>query len=159
MLPKEVTQLIGKRGKPVVLEVEKGAIRKYADAVCDQNPLFWDEEYARKSRFGTMIAPPGFFGWPARWGIMGPFASPPLRQEVMDTLANAGYKVGLYGGAEYSFYHPVYAGDMISATSEVKDIYEREGKTGKLVFWIIKTTYTNQKGQVVAEACDTMIRK
>ena len=44
------------------MEVEKGAIKKYADAVDDHNPLYWDDEYAKNSRYGSIIAPPGFFG-------------------------------------------------------------------------------------------------
>ena len=158
MLPKEVTQLIGKRGETTVFEVEKGAIRRYADAVGDQNPLYWDEEYARRSGFGAMVAPPGFFGWPARWGVAGPFF-PDLRQEVTDITAKAGYTRGLYGGVEYEFYHPIRAGDVLLATSEVKDIYEREGKTGKMVFLVIETTYARRDGQVVAKARETAIRR
>lgn len=157
MLPKELTQLIGKAGKKRLLEVEKGAIRKYADAVGDQNPLFWDEGYASKSRFGAMIAPPGFFGWPAKWLPVGPFVDPSY-MDVVDAIGEAGYSRGLFfGGAECDFYLPVRAGDVISATLRVKDIFEREGKNGKLIFLVMETTYVNQNGELVAMVCDNMI--
>ena len=61
MLPEEVTKLIGKAGEVRVFQVEKGAIERFADAADDQNPLYYDEEYARNSRYGSIIAPPGFF--------------------------------------------------------------------------------------------------
>ena len=64
MLPEEITKFIGEAGDTRTLEVEKGAIRRFADAVDDPDPLYYDEEYARNSRYGSMIAPPGFFGWP-----------------------------------------------------------------------------------------------
>ena len=67
MLPEEITSFIGKDGGTRTFEVEKGAIRKFADAVDDQNLLYWDDEYARNSKYGNITAPPGFFGWPAKW--------------------------------------------------------------------------------------------
>ena len=57
MLPEEITAFIGKSEETVIMEVEKGAIKKFADAVDDPNPLYWDEEYARGSRYGSIIAP------------------------------------------------------------------------------------------------------
>jgi acyl dehydratase len=158
MLPKEVTQLIGEVGETMVLEVEKGAIRKYADAVGDKNPLFWDEEYSKRSRFGTIIAPPGFFGWPMKWVTPGPFFIS-LRLEVSEVIAKAGYRRGLYGAVQYDFYHSVHAGDILLATPRVKDIYEREGKKGKMVFVVIETIYVDQSGRLVAKAQETLIRR
>jgi len=66
MIPDEIKKLIGTSGTVKYYEVEKGAIRRFAEAVNDANPLFQDEEYARKSQYGTIIAPPGFFGWPLK---------------------------------------------------------------------------------------------
>jgi len=47
MISEEVTNLIGKVGDIMIMEVERGAIKRYADAVDDRNPVYWDEEYAR----------------------------------------------------------------------------------------------------------------
>ena len=44
MLPEEVAKFIGKTGDITVMEVEKGAIRRYDDAVGDFTPLYWDDE-------------------------------------------------------------------------------------------------------------------
>lgn len=158
MLPQEIVQLIGKTGEITVLEVEKGAIKKFADAVGDANPLYWDEEYARSTRFGGIVAPSGFFGWPTKWKSAMPFFSE-MRQEVVDTIAKAGYSRILDGGIEYDFYYPVRAGDTLSALSKVKDIYEREAKAGKMILSVIETTYTNQNGDVVAKARQTIIHR
>ena len=53
-------QAIGLEGSPVTVEVEKGAIIKFAQAIGDDNPLFNDEVEARRSRYGGLIAPPTF---------------------------------------------------------------------------------------------------
>ncbi|MBM4446698.1 MAG: MaoC family dehydratase [Chloroflexi bacterium] len=50
MLPEEVTKFIGKSTGVVVCEVEKGAVKKFADAVDDPTPFYWDEKYARNSK-------------------------------------------------------------------------------------------------------------
>lgn len=158
MLPEEVAKLIGKVGDTAILEVEKGAIKKLADAVGDSNPLYWDDEYARASRYGATIAPPGFFGWPVKWKGNMPLLLP-LRREVVDTIANAGYSRILDAGIEYDFFHPVYAGDILAAVPKVISITERETKGGKMLFSVIEITYLNRNADVVAKARQTLAHR
>ena len=49
-------QAIGLEGPPVTTEIEKGAIIKFAQAIEDDNPIFNDEEAARKSPYGGPAA-------------------------------------------------------------------------------------------------------
>ena len=159
MLPEEVTKFIGQAtGTTTIHEVEKGAIARYAEAVGDLNPLYLDEEYAKKSKYGSIIAPPGFFGWVVRRprdtsapeviaGARGP------------NLAAAGYPRVLDGGMEYDFIKPIRAGDTLTSSSIIKDIVEREGRTGKMAFLIREATYTNQDGEVVAKTRGTSIHR
>ena len=46
MATEELTKFVGKTIGNSIFEVEKEPIRRFADAVGDQNPLYWDEEYA-----------------------------------------------------------------------------------------------------------------
>ena len=160
MLPEEVTNFIGTCGEVKIHEVEKGAIKKFADAVGDSNPLYWDDEYARNSRYGSIIAPPGFFGWPTRWEI-GSTQPPALDtiDRVRVAIGKAGYPRRLAGGIEYELFIPIRAGDTLAASPMVKDIVELEGGTGKLVLLIIETTYINQNGDVVAKSRVTSINR
>jgi acyl dehydratase len=62
MAEKEVTlddlrKQLGKEAPPVTIEIEKGMIRRFVHAVDDPNPLWRDEEYASKSKYGNIIAP------------------------------------------------------------------------------------------------------
>ncbi|MFC2060023.1 MaoC family dehydratase N-terminal domain-containing protein [Chloroflexota bacterium] len=156
MKTEEVTRLTGKVGEVSIMEVERGAIKKYADAVGDTNPLYWDEERARHSRYSSIVAPPGFFGWPTMLTGAMPLYSK-LRSEMVATLAQYGYSRILDGGIEYEFFRPVQAGDTLAALDRIIDVSEREGKTGKMVLAILETTYTNQKGNLVARARQTTI--
>ena len=155
MLPETVTKFIGMNYN-VALEVEKGAIKRFAEAVGDPNPLYNDEEYAKKSRYGSVIAPPGYFGWPIKTGSFFLFE---IIEPVTNALANAGYSVAsvIDGGIEYEFYRPVRAGDTILASSVVENITERTGKSGGMVFIIMLTTYLNKSSEVVARQRVTFI--
>lgn len=166
MLPEEVAKFIGKPSGSSIFEVEKEPIRRFADAVDDPNPLYWDEEYAKKSRYGSIIAPPGFISAPwyagraVKWGSKAAAPAEVLgRVDLIMALAQAGYWRTLDGGMEYEFFKPVRAGDTIKASSVVKDIIEREGKTGKMAFMIIETAFTNQNGDLVAKSLATSIHR
>jgi acyl dehydratase len=154
MIPEEAMKFQGQVATPMVLEVEKGAIRKYADAVGDENLLFWDEEYARNSRYGSIVAPPGFFGWPFKW--KGTFVlMTELRDEFMRAMARAGYPRLLDAGIEYEFFSPIRAGDTLTASLEIESVSGQEGKNGARIVCVNKTVYYNQFGAVVAIARQT----
>jgi len=160
MLPEEVTKFIGQKTGTSVFQVQEEAIRRFADSVDDGNPLYWDEEYAKKSKYGSIIAPPGLIcaPWygsrPKKWGARGAGAEAMMQGP---NLAKAGFGRVLDGGVEWEFLKPVKAGDTITAESVIKDIMVREGRTGKMAFVIRETTYTNQKSEVVAKTRGTSI--
>ncbi len=159
MLPEEITKWIGKPTGTSVFQVEREAIRRFADSVGDDNPLYWDEEYAKKSKYGSIIAPPGIMATPWYGGRAKPWGK---REEATGggqgpNLAKAGFGRVLDGGVEWDFFKPIKAGDTITAVSSIKDITVREGRTGKMAFIIRETTYTNQKGEVICKARGTSI--
>jgi acyl dehydratase len=61
------------------------------------------------------------------------------------------------GGNEVEFFKPMRPGDKIQQVTKIADIYEKQGKSGRLVFTIYEHTYTNQDGDVVAVARQTGI--
>jgi acyl dehydratase len=144
---------VGKVGEPMIVEVDKSNIKMYAMAVGDLNPLFLDEEYARSSRYGGLIAPPGFFGWPAK-----PTAVPPLLVEFMGSILGAGYPIILDGGVDLEFFRPVRAGDVLTASPKVEDVAERTSGSGrKMAFGTIETTYINQNGEIAGKVHNTLM--
>jgi len=153
MPAEEISQVIGKSVGVRIFEVEKGAIRRFADAVGDANPLYRDVDYAQKSHYGNIIAPPGFFGWPLKQPI-GSALVVEFPAELMEPLMKTGYMAAtaLDGGMEYDFFLPVYAGDTLTSSTIVKDVRERTGRGGKMCFIILETTYWNQNGDLVAKA-------
>lgn len=159
MLPEEITKFIGQPTGTTTYIVERGAIARFAEAVGDPNPLYLDEEYAKNSKYGSIIAPPGFFGWPVRRARSSQEPEVIAGARGGPNFAAIDLPRVLDGGIEYDFIKPVKAGDVLTATSEIKDIRERTGSTGRMAFLIRETTYTNQDGEIVAKARSTSIHR
>jgi len=137
-------QAIGLEGPPVTTEIEKGAIIKFAQAIEDDNPLFNDEEAARKSQYGGLIAPPTFLR--------------SVRSSRRDVPFDIPFNNALDGGSDWEYFEPVRPGDLITAVSRITDMQERSGRMGVMIITSTVTTYTNQFGQVVATQATTGIR-
>ena len=135
---------IGIESPPYTFEVEKGDINRYAQAIGDTNPLFVDERRARATQLGGIVAPPTYVIVMRRLEIE---AAPPFRP-----LPNS-----LDGGSEWHYLQPIRAGDRITATSKITDIYERDGSIGRMVFVVTEITYRNQFDEVVVVQRDTAI--
>jgi len=136
----EMRAALGVESEPSVYEIEKEPIRRWAESIGDPNPLYRDEEYARKQGYDSIIAPPAF---------MAQYAFPVKSGRMSSAAFGGPFKRNLNGGTEYEFFKPIQAGDVITATSKMVDMYERKGRLGPMLFRIRETTYKNQKGEVV----------
>ena len=134
---------VGIEGKPSVLDVEKGAIQRFAEAVGDPNPLWNDEGQARKSRYGGVLAPPTFLR--------------SVRPEAPSLPFGVPFERLLDGGSDWEYFEPVRAGDRITAVVRIADVSQRSGRLGPMLFTVTETTYTNQLGEVVATQRSTSI--
>lgn len=137
-------QAVGIEGPPMILEVEKGAIRKFAEAVGDSNPLWTDEEVSKASSGGGVVAMPTFLR--------------SMRPERPQLPFDLPFQRLLDAGSEWEYFQPVRPGDRITAVSRLTDISERSGKLGIMIFMIVIISYTNQFSQVVATQQSTHIR-
>lgn len=139
----ELRGKIGIDWEPVVCNIEKGMIQRFAQAIDDPNPLWQDEEYARRSRYGSIIAPPTFIqtvGWDQ--------FEKQFQLQVAPLLSGG----RLNGGVELEYYQPVRPGDTITVITKIADVRERQGKKmGKMVFVTFEKTYKNQTQEPIAK--------
>jgi acyl dehydratase len=150
----ELREMIGATTEPSIMEVERGAIRRFADAIDDPNPLYRDVEYARKAGFRDLVSPLGFFGWNIKGaGVME------MLGNIGAALARAGFPVVLDGGVDFEFFQPICAGDILTSYGKIADITERVGRTGKMLFTTFETKYLNQNGDLVAITKMTLISR
>lgn len=136
---------IGKTTAVCTMEVEKGHIRRFAQAIGDDNPLYLDEDYAKKGRYGGIIAPPTF---PTTFGFEG--------EGVLQGL-DINYARLLHGEQEYEYFSPIKAGDTISFSTTITDITEKEGKSGAMDIITTETTGHNQNNEKVFVGRSTVV--
>ena len=136
VITKQMRDAIGVESVPVINDVEKGAIVKFAQAIEDGNPIFNNENIARQTRFGGLIAPPTFLR--------------SMKVGQAKPTVNSPYTANLDGGSEWEYFEPVRVGDQISVTQYLSDISERRGSLGNMLFMVRETKYTNQFGTIVA---------
>ena len=124
-------QAIGTQSSPLTMEVEKGAIMKFAEAIGDSNPLWTDEVTARKSRYGGLIAPPTFLR--------------SIRIERPELPFDLPFTRLLDGGSDWEYFQPVRVGDRITAKNEMIDLQERVGRMGLMIIMtnLITVSYTH----------------
>ena len=151
LITDELRKLIGVTLDTIIFKVEEGAIQRYAQAIGDPNPLFNDPDYAGKTRYGRLLAPPGFTGWPTRAG------RPTEKLFAFLVKGGAPPKI-LDGGIEFEFIEPVGAGDILTGTTKIAKVTERETKLGKTMFTTAEVTYVNQKGKVALKSWATIIQ-
>ena len=143
LLPEEAKANIGiERDFDEPIEIEKGAIQKYAQAIMDRNPLYHDEEHAKTLGFSGLLAPPLFIA-----GYPPAFLLPPIPDNL----------TGLHGEDEWELFLPVQAGDVITGKGNLADITEREGRSGKIVILTMEANFANQRGEQVARYRSTGI--
>jgi acyl dehydratase len=141
----EATRQIGKAGEARTIEVERGAIRRFAEAIGDPNPVFNSESEARQAHFGGMIAPPTFCR--------------SLSAAIPDVKLDMGESFrGLDGGSDWEYFEPIRPGDRITVQTKIADLRESAGRLGAMVFITTETSYTNQFGTVCAIQRSTAIR-
>lgn len=149
-------KFIGTTTPPGINEVERGAIRRYAEAVGDPNPLYYDVEYASKSRYKGLISPPGFFGWPVKVSV----GAMEIMAPIFEILFSAGLVRILDAGIDYDFFLPIRAGDTLIWYARFADAKERTSKSGeRMVFITMELTFVNQNGDTVARRRQTFIAR
>ena len=110
-------------------------IRRWSHySVGDDNPLFSEVDYAKRSAWGTVIAPPTFL-YTIDTGIVAP-GMPGIQW--------------IFAGSRFEHFMPVKAGDTITARARLIDVQIKEGRNiARYVNQVGEVLYTNQNGQLV----------
>jgi acyl dehydratase len=131
-------------------------IKRWATVNEDFNALWFDKEYAEKSWWKGLTAPPLYLisvhdGLAAQMELFNDIHLPgglvPNRAKYPNLLTAP------QGETEWEFFEPVRPGDTISTDHHWVDIYWKKAKPGRafsrILFNEAETTFTNQKGQLV----------
>jgi hypothetical protein len=123
--------------------VERGKIAEFARAVLNTS-----EEYSKPDA----VAPPTFPQTMAFWRMRQP------RPRGGGGGGGRDMRRVLHGEQEFEYIRPLRAGDVLTATSKIVDEYEKEGKRGGTMRFVVsETELRDQSGDVVAYSRGTSI--
>ena len=129
-------------------EVTRDNVKNFADGLGDNNPLWTDEEYAKRSRFGAITAPPTFL-YTVNHGT-----NPVRLGTISIPIRNMAY---MYAGAEWEFFQPISLGDRFIVKGKSLDIVRRQTKTlGEVLFARGQAIFLNQRMEVLGSVVTTM---
>ena len=118
-------------------EVTPEIIAIYTRSIGEVNPICVDADAARSAGFANLVAPPT---------LCALFE----RGELPDIKLQFGRRQ-FHGGQRVEPRATIVAGDELTASSHLKDVYTKTGRSGTMVHVVWETTFRNQDGVVVAD--------
>ena len=117
-------------------EATRIAIQKFADGIGDMNPLWTDPEYAAKTRYGTIVAPPSW--------VFSVFSG------IQYGFRGVG---GFHSGSTIEFYTPILRNDTITPEMICTAIEgpKKSIFAEKTIIERNDNLYTNQRGELATK--------
>ena len=151
--------------------VEASHIMMFARSVGDDNQVYYDEDYAKGTEPGSIIAPPTFAQASAQfdpdYGLRpkvdgdGWFGSggKPSGAKPREGGGGGGGGGGLHAEQCFIYHRHIKPGDVLSATTKPGKTTEKQGRRGgKLIFSESVTEYRDQNGELVITAIGVGVR-
>lgn len=122
--------------------MEKGAVRKFAEAIGDPSPLYTDERAARESRYGGLVTPPTF---PRTfdYGTVPGLELPP-----------AGL---IHGSHRIDYERPLFVGEEVLCRVGLEESYDKESRRGLLGFLVFERKGEAPGGDLVFTTKDVVV--
>ncbi len=137
---------IGRTAPPLVLEVERGHVRRFVEAIGDTNPIYVDEPAARAAGFERIPAPPTF----------ATALRPPDPRQGLDI----DFRKVLHAEQEFVFARPIFVGDRLTVQAKIVVADVKAGRSGVMDRLVVETGACDEKGAPVYVARSTvMVRR
>ncbi len=141
-------------------DVDRLQWQRWAAAVGDHNPLWFNPEYARANGYDDVICPPLYL----QYAVLGVAALADLRPDGSSGAVSGGLAFPraprrMAGGESTTFHLPAYHRDEVEMVRTIESIVEKQGRSGRFVLVTWHTGYRNQHGALLAEATTSMIAR
>ncbi len=150
--------LIGKQSEPFHApdDVDKSMIRHFCEMMEDANPLYTDEEYANKSKYGGIIAPPQML---MVWCMPRMWPFPEFPWMPMAELELPGVDTWIATDMIHEFHKPVRPGDHLYYIMKLDSVSDmKKTRIGEGHFITTTQTYYNQNGEMVGREVRTVLK-
>lgn len=137
---------IGHAFPDAVLELERGRLKFYAQVIGVDDPIYIDEEAARRAGYPDIPAMPAFL-FAAELDTSGLDAA--LRMLGVDVTQI------LHGEQRFDYHRSACAGERLTVASRIADIYDKKG--GTLQFVVKETSIADARGIAVADSVSTLV--
>ena len=160
-LAEHFQSLVGTKTEKYLGEITPLLIQRYALAVGDKNPLYFDKSFAQQHGYPDIIAPPNLLASVIEWGVG-------VDEEFLhrDGMPQVGFLPSHFkgikimgGGEEKTFYRPVVAGTKVTLTNEITETYTKQGSKGLMAFLVETNTYRDQDDNVLCVCKRTTIAR
>ena len=146
LLSEELLSNIGRSSEPHRELVTRRDIRKYAVATGNRQQKYLDGDQA-----------PPMFHVPLFWDVVPLDQLTPDGVSIDTLLPKFPLDKAMAGGLEIEYHKPVYPGDWLTATRTLTDIYEKQGRSGPLIFYEVVMEIRNDDGELVIREKTTRI--
>lgn len=138
--------LIGSTRPGGTLLVTRSRLRNFAKATGQTDPVFVDVDAAKQAGHRDLPVPPTFY-----FGVDLEMPDP------FEHLAELGIdlRTVLHGEQEFVYHQVAHAGDELSSSSVVTDVFER--KNGELQFLVTQNPVVNSEGTTVVTMRKTIV--
>lgn len=160
LIDAETAARVGTVAATATGEVIRRDWQRWAAAVGDDNPLWFDPDHARANGYRDVVCPPLYL----QYAILGVSTLSGLRPDgssgaVSGSLAFPKAPRRMAGGESTTFHLPAYHRDEIVMVRTIESVVEKEGRSGRFVLVTWHTVYRNQHDELVAEASTSMIAR
>ncbi len=132
------------------------AFRHFAYGYGDDNPVWYDADYAAKTRWRNPIAPPSFVD---TMGICETPLPPGRRPSGLGGSSGLPGVHAFWSGDEVEWFRPVYQGDKLFKKRAISDVQLKKSEfAGTSAIVHDRTTYTNQRGELVVSWVRLFVR-
>src|SRR5437899_12151303 len=144
-------EMIGRVRSTGIPTVSAEHVIAFARGLGDLNPLYVDPEAVRRGPFGAIVAPPTY-----------PIA---FMAQALAGGADVFLELGLdfatlvHGEQEFEYTRPIKAGETLTLTGRIADVYEKRGSNGVLDFAVLETEAVDAAGQPVFFSRNTLISR
>jgi acyl dehydratase len=152
----EIMTLVGESSPRRIGQFTANGIEKFAAAIDDRNPLYFDRAAARAAGYADVIAPPLYAAAATR---PVPFRDGLLADGQYDSAAPPGltHLQTMLAGQSWELIRPAVAGEEVIETFTTKSITERQGSTGNIVFVDKEATITTLSGELIQRYSNMLI--